>query len=158
MTEAVGTTRGAGTSERAIQLERGFRNALAGAGAPGIVAFLDPDLKCRAPESLPWEGTLRCHDGFHEFSGQLLEQPAEFGREAVDHLHLADWVVVLLRQMGGRKGADSGYDAAGVDLSAIGVEMGIRESTIVHLVEALLTVEPIVPAAAWATEPGQVAA
>ena len=89
---------------------RGFNDALARGDVAGMVEFLDPQVEWRAPESLPWGGTFRGHEGFREFLGKLLDQPAEFRRELREYLDAGERVVVLLRQMGRTKGGDTEYD------------------------------------------------
>jgi uncharacterized protein len=76
----------------------------------GMVDLLDSQVEWRAPESVPWGGTFRGHEGFREFLGKVLEQPAEFRREMLEYLDAGERVVVLLRQMGRPKGGDTEYD------------------------------------------------
>jgi ketosteroid isomerase-like protein len=93
-----------------IAVVRGFNDALARGDVAGMVDFLDPQVEWRAPESVPWGGTFRGHEGFREFLGKILEQPAEFSREMLEYLDAGERVVVLLRQMGRPKGGDTEYD------------------------------------------------
>jgi uncharacterized protein len=97
-------------SSRNVGVVRGFNDALAQGDMGGMLDFLDPQLEWRAPESVPWGGTFHGHDGFREFVGKLLDQPAEFRREILEYLDAGERVVVILRQMGRRKGSDTEYD------------------------------------------------
>jgi uncharacterized protein len=97
-----------------VAVVRGFNDALARGDVAGMVDFLDPQVEWRAPESVPWGGTFRGHEGFREFLGKILEQPAEFRREMLEYLDVGERVVVLLRQMGRPKGGDTEYDVAEV--------------------------------------------
>ena len=93
-----------------VAVIRGFNDALARGDVAGMLDFLDPQVEWRAPESVPWGGTFRGYEGFREFLGKLLDQPAEFRRELLEYLDAGDRVVVLLRQMGRPKGGDTEYD------------------------------------------------
>jgi ketosteroid isomerase-like protein len=98
---------------------RGFNDALARGDMDGILDFLDPQLEWRAPESVPWGGIFHGPEGFREFVGKLLDQPAEFRREILEYLDAGERVVVLLRQMGRRKGSDIEYDVPEVHVWTI---------------------------------------
>ena len=106
-------------SSRNVGVVRGFNDALAQGDMGGMLDFLDPQLEWRAPESVPWGGTFHGHDGFREFVGKLLDQPAEFRREMLEYLDAGERVVVLLRQMGRRKGSDTEYDVPEVHIWTI---------------------------------------
>jgi ketosteroid isomerase-like protein len=106
-------------SSRNVGVVRGFNDALAQGDMGGMLDFLDPQLEWRAPESVPWGGTFHGHDGFREFVGKLLDQPAEFRREMLEYLDAGERVVVLLRQMGQRKGSDTEYDVPEVHIWTI---------------------------------------
>ena len=110
MNEATNTTEAASKGEQSVAVVRGFNDALARGDVAGMLDFLDPQVEWRAPESVPWGGTFRGHEGFREFLGKVLEQPAEFRREMLEYLDAGQRVVVLLRQMGRPKGGDTGYD------------------------------------------------
>jgi hypothetical protein len=110
MTETTTATEAAGNGVPGIAVVRGFNDALARGDVPGMVDFLDPRVEWRAPESVPWGGTFRGHEGFREFLGEILDQPAEFRREMLEYLDFGERVVVLLRQMGRPKGGDTEYD------------------------------------------------
>jgi ketosteroid isomerase-like protein len=114
MSEKAKTTEPASNGEPGIAVVGGFNEALARGDVAGMLDFLDPKVEWRAPESLPWGGTFHGHDGFREFLGKLLEQPADFRRELLEYLDAGERVVVLLRQMGQRKGGDTEYDVAEV--------------------------------------------
>ena len=106
-------------SSRNVGVVRGFNDALAQGDMGGMLDFLDPQLEWRAPESVPWGGTFHGRDGFREFVGKLLDQPAEFRREMLEYLDAGERVVVLLRQMGRRKGSDTEYDVPEVHIWTI---------------------------------------
>jgi ketosteroid isomerase-like protein len=110
MKEITNTTEAASTGEPGIAVVRGFNGALARGDVAGMVDFLDPQVEWRAPESVPWGGTFRGHEGFREFLGKVLAQPAEFRREILEYLDAGERVVVLLRQMGRPNGGDTEYD------------------------------------------------
>jgi len=106
-------------SSRNVGVVRGFNDALAQGDMGGMLDFLDPQLEWRAPESVPWGGTFHGHDGFREFVGKLLDQPVEFRREMLEYLDAGERIVVLLRQMGRRKGSDTEYDVPEVHIWTI---------------------------------------
>lgn len=110
MNEPTKATEAASKDEPGVAVVRGFNDALARGDVAGMADFLDPHVEWRAPESVPWGGTFRGHEGFREFLGKLSVQPAEFRREILEYLHAGERVVVLLRQMGRRKGGDTEYD------------------------------------------------
>ena len=110
MNETTNTTEAASKGEPEIAVVRGFNDALARGDVAGMLDFLDPRVEWRAPESVPWGGTFRGHEGFREFLRELLDQPGEFRREILEYLDAGERVVVLLRQMGRPKGGDTEYD------------------------------------------------
>ena len=110
MNETTEPTEAASKSEPGVAVVRGFNEALARGDVSGMVDFLDPQVEWRAPGSVPWGGTFRGHEGFREFLGKVLEQPAEFRREMLEYLDAGERVVVLLRQMGRPKSGDNEYD------------------------------------------------
>jgi ketosteroid isomerase-like protein len=114
MNEAVSSTGAGSNGESGIAVVRGFNDALARGDVAGMVDFLDPQVEWRAPESVPWGGTFRGHEGFREFLGKIRDQPAEFRREMLEYLDAGERVVVLLRQMGRPKGGDTEYDVGEV--------------------------------------------
>jgi uncharacterized protein len=102
-----GNTAMANDTKPNVALVRCFYEAV---DVPAMLEFLDPQIEWRAPESLPWGGTFRGHDGVREFLRQVLDQPADFRREILEYVGAGERVVVLLRQMGRRKGANTEYD------------------------------------------------
>jgi ketosteroid isomerase-like protein len=106
-------------SSRNVGVVRGFNDALAQGDVGGMLDFLDPQLEWRAPESVPWGGTFHGREGFREFVGKLLDQPVEFRREMLEYLDAGERIVVLLRQMGRRKGSDTEYDVPEVHIWTI---------------------------------------
>ena len=119
MNETTKTTEATTEGEPGIAVVRGFNDALARGDVAGMVDFLDPQVEWRAPESVPWGGTFRGHEGFREFLGKVLDQPAEFRREMLEYLDAGERIVVLLRQMGRRKGSDTEYDVPEVHVWTI---------------------------------------
>ena len=110
MSETRNTSEAAPKGEPGIAVVRGFNDALARGDVAGMVDLLDPQVDWRAPESVPWGGNFRGHEGFREFLGKVLAQPAEFRREMLEYVDAGERVVVLLRQMGRPKGGDTEYD------------------------------------------------
>jgi hypothetical protein len=110
MNETTRTKKAAGDGEPGIAVVRGFNDLLARGDMDGMVNCLDPQVEWRAPESVPWGGTFRGHEGVREFLGKIREQPAEFRREILEYIDFGERVVVLLRQMGRPKGGDTEYD------------------------------------------------
>ena len=96
--------------ESNVAVIREFYNALARENVPAILELLDPQVEWREPESVPWGGTFHGHEGFREFIRKLFDQPVELNREVLQYLDAGEQVVVLLRQMGTRKGGYAGYD------------------------------------------------
>jgi uncharacterized protein len=84
-----------------VAVVRGFYEAV---DVPAMLEFLDPQIEWRGPESLPWGGTFRGHDGFREFFAIVVDRIAEFRREKQRYLDAGDRVVVLLRSIGRPKG------------------------------------------------------
>jgi len=99
-----------GKSSPNVAVVRAFYDALARGDVPAILDLLHPEVEWRAPESVPWGGTFHGREGFQQFIGKLLGQPAELRREVRDYLDAGERVVVLLRQMGRRKGGQTEYD------------------------------------------------
>ena len=103
-------------SSRNVGVVRGFYEA---EDVPAMLEFLDPQVEWRAPESLPWGGTFRGHDGYRDFFEIVVDQIAEFRREMLEYLDAGERVVVLLRQMGRRTGNDAEYDVPEVHVETI---------------------------------------
>jgi ketosteroid isomerase-like protein len=89
-----------------VAVVRGFYEAV---DVPSMLEYLDPQIEWRGPDSLPWGGTFRGHDGFREFSAIVVDRIAEFRREKQQYLEAGERVVVLLRSIGGPKGG-TGWD------------------------------------------------
>jgi ketosteroid isomerase-like protein len=96
----------ASESEPNVAVIRGFYEAV---DVPAMLEFLDPQIEWRGPESLPWGGTFRGHDGFREFFAIVVDQIAEFRREKQQYREAGGRVVVLLRSVGRPKGG-TGWD------------------------------------------------
>ena len=142
-----------------VAVIRGFNDALARGDVAGMVEFLDPQVEWRAPESVPWGGTFRGHEGFREFLGKVLEQPAEFRREILEYLDAGQRVVVLLRQMGRPKGGDTEYDVPEVhvwtvrDGKIVDFEGSFDTATVLHTLQLQprrpsATADPTTPSSA----------
>jgi len=89
-----------------VAVVRGFYEAV---DVPAMLEFLHPQIEWRGPESLPWGGTFRGHDGFREFFAIVVDRIAEFRREKQQYLDVGERVVVLLRSIGLAKGG-TGWD------------------------------------------------
>jgi uncharacterized protein len=89
-----------------VAVVRGFYEAV---DVPAMLEFLDPQIEWRGPDSLPWGGTFRGHDGFHEFFARVGDRIAEFRREKQQYLDAGERVVVLLRSIARAKGG-TGWD------------------------------------------------
>jgi hypothetical protein len=57
------------------------RSSTREAGGGCASEFLDPQIEWRGPESLPWGGTFRGHDGFRQFFAIVADRIAEPRRE-----------------------------------------------------------------------------
>jgi ketosteroid isomerase-like protein len=86
-------------------------------GIPGM-DLLDPDVEWRVPESLPWGGVFRGHDGFRRYWAVVTDQTAEFRHEKQQYLDAGDRVIVLLRSIGQPKGGTQ-YDEPEVDVCTV---------------------------------------
>lgn len=75
-----------------------------------MLDLLDPQVEWRAPESLPWGGSYRGHEGFREFFANVMAHPAEFRPELLEYLDAGERVVVRLRLIGRRKGGETDFD------------------------------------------------
>jgi uncharacterized protein len=84
-----------------VAVVHGFYEAV---DVPGMLEFLGPQVEWRGPESLPWGGTFRGHDGFREFSAIVADRIAEVRREKQQYLDAGERIVVLLRSIGRAKG------------------------------------------------------
>jgi ketosteroid isomerase-like protein len=87
--------------EANVAVVRGFYEAV---DVSAMLEFLDPQIEWRGPESLPWGGTFRGHDGFREFFAIVVDQIGEFRREKQQYLDAGERIVVLLRSIGRPKG------------------------------------------------------
>jgi ketosteroid isomerase-like protein len=101
-----GDTAMANDTKPKVAVVRGFYEAV---DVAAMLEFLDPQIEWRAPESLPWGGTFRGHDGFREFFAIVVDRIAEFRREKQRYLDAGERVVVLLRSIGRAKGG-TGWD------------------------------------------------
>jgi hypothetical protein len=89
-----------------VAVVRGFYEAV---DVPAMLGFLDPQIEWRGPESLPWGGTFRGHDGFRQFSAIVADRIVEPRREKQQYLDAGERVVVLLRSIARAKGG-TGWD------------------------------------------------
>jgi ketosteroid isomerase-like protein len=79
-----------------VAVIRGFYEA---ADVPAMLEFLDPQIEWRGPDSLPWGGTFRGHDGFREFLAIVDDRIAEARREKQQYFDAEERVVVLLHSV-----------------------------------------------------------
>ena len=77
--------------------------------SPPCLSSSAPDRVAR-PESLPWGGTFRGHDGFREFSARVADRIAEFRPEKQQYLDAGKRVVVVLLRSIGRAKGGTGWD------------------------------------------------
>jgi ketosteroid isomerase-like protein len=84
-----------------VAVVRGFYEAV---DVSAMLEFLDPQIDWRGPESLPWGGTFRGHDGVRKFFGIVADRIAEARREKQQYLDAGGRVVVLLRSIGRANG------------------------------------------------------
>jgi ketosteroid isomerase-like protein len=89
-----------------VAVVRGFYEAV---DVPAMLEFLDPQIEWRGPESLPWGGTFRGHDGVRKFFAIVADRIAEARREKQHYVDAGERVVVLLRSIGRAKGG-TGWD------------------------------------------------
>jgi ketosteroid isomerase-like protein len=102
-----GNTRVSSSERHAnVAVVRGFYEAV---DVPAMLEFLDPQIEWRGPESLPWGGTFRGHDGFRQFSAIVADRIVEPRREKQQYLDAGERVVVLLRSIARAKGG-TGWD------------------------------------------------
>jgi ketosteroid isomerase-like protein len=97
MNETTPPTAAAGSGEPGMAVVRHFYDAVAQGDVDAVLDLLDPQVEWRAPESLPWGGTFRGHNGIREFLAKVADQPAEFRREVREYLDAGDRIVVPVR-------------------------------------------------------------
>jgi uncharacterized protein len=105
-TEGLGP-RGTGPAESDVAVVRAFYEAAARRDLDAILDLLDPEVVLRAPESLPWGGTFRGHEGVQEFFRELAEEPVENRREVQEYLDAGDRIIVQLHLFGRARGGDT---------------------------------------------------
>jgi ketosteroid isomerase-like protein len=110
MSESANTIEAASNGDPGLAVVRGFYDAVAAGDVDAVLDLLDPQVEWRAPESLPWGGTFRGHDGIREFFARVIDQPAEFGREVQEYLQVGDRVAVLLRLFGRSNDGDGEFN------------------------------------------------
>jgi ketosteroid isomerase-like protein len=91
----------AGVTKSNVEVIRAFYEA---EDETAMLENLDPRIEWRVPESLPWGGIFRGHDGFRRFSAIVTAQLAEARREKLLYLDAGDRIVVLLRSVGRPRG------------------------------------------------------
>jgi hypothetical protein len=110
MSAQANTTVPPSESESNVEVIRRFYDIVARGDINAVLDLLDPGVEWKAPESLPWGGTFRGHDGFREFFAKVVDQPVEFRREVQEYLQAGDRVVVLLRLFGRPTGGDTEFE------------------------------------------------
>jgi uncharacterized protein len=105
----------ASVGESKVEVVRAFYEA---GDLPAMLEHLDPRAEWRVPESLPWGGVFRGHEGFRRFSAIVTDQLAEAHREKLLYLDAGDRIVVLLRSVGRPKGG-SQFDEPEVHVCAV---------------------------------------
>jgi ketosteroid isomerase-like protein len=82
------TTEAVSVTETSIAVAREFHGAVTRGDIPAVFDLLDPQIEWRAPESLPWGGTFRGHDGVRKLFAIFFDQPPEYGlrREVLEHV------------------------------------------------------------------------
>jgi uncharacterized protein len=101
--------------ESKVEVVRAFYEA---GDLPAMLKHLDPRIEWRVPESLPWGGIFRGHEGFRRFSAIVTAQLVEARRENLEYLDAGDRIVVLLRSVGRPKGG-SQFDEPEVHVCAV---------------------------------------
>ena len=89
-----------------VAVVRGFYEAVE---VPARLEFLDPQIEWRGPESLPWGGTFRGHDGVRKFFAIVTDRIAEADFPEQQYLDAGERVAVILRSIGRAKGGP-GWD------------------------------------------------
>jgi ketosteroid isomerase-like protein len=123
---------------------RSFYDAVARGDVDAILDLLDPQVVWRTPESLPWGGTFRGHEGFRQFFAKLISQPVEPRREVQSYIDAGDRIVVQLRTFGRPKGGTTETDVPEVHVWTV------RDGKIVDL-EAIFDTETALRA--WRIHP-----
>jgi ketosteroid isomerase-like protein len=81
---------------------------------PAVLAAFDEGIEWTTPETLPYGGTCRGHDGVLAFFGELGRQWQELSVEPQEFLDAGDAIVVLARDRGA--GAGGPLDVLAVHL------------------------------------------
>jgi ketosteroid isomerase-like protein len=105
----------ASVSDSKVEVVRAFYEA---GDLAAMLEHLDPRIEWRVPESLPWGGIFRGHEGFRRFSAIVTAQLAEARREKLLYLDAGDRIVVLLHSVGRPKGG-SQFDEPEVHVCAV---------------------------------------
>jgi hypothetical protein len=115
------TTEAASETETSIAVAREFHGAVVRGDIPAVFDLLDPQIEWRAPESLPWGGTFRGHDGVRELFAIFFDQPPEYGlrREVLEHVGSGERVFVLVRLFGRRQGGEGEFEVPEVHVLTI---------------------------------------
>jgi hypothetical protein len=112
VSETTHATEPASRGEPGIAVVRRFYDAVAQGRVDAVLDLLHPQVEWRAPESLPWGGTFRGHDGFREFFAKVVDQPAAFRREVREYLDAGARIVVPLRLFVRSSGGDPECEVA----------------------------------------------
>jgi uncharacterized protein len=105
----------ASVSDSKVEVVRAFYEA---GDLAAMLEHLDPRIEWRVPESLPWGGIFRGHEGFRRFSAIVTAQLAEARREKLLYLDAGDRIVVLLHSVGRPKGG-SQFDEPEVHVCSV---------------------------------------
>jgi ketosteroid isomerase-like protein len=105
----------ASVSKSNTEVVRGFYEA---DSVAAMLEHLDSRIEWRVPESLPWGGIFRGHEGFRRFTAIVTAQLAEARREKLLYLAAGDRIVVLLRSVGRPRGG-SQFDEPEVHVCAV---------------------------------------
>lgn len=82
-------------SAQDVQRLRDGYAAFARQDVPAVLEAFDENIEWKAPETLPFGGTHRGHDGVVEFFGRLAEQWQELTVEPQEILDAGDTIIVL---------------------------------------------------------------
>ena len=97
-----------------VQVLRDAYDAFASGDIPAVMAAFDESIEWHAPESVPFGGTYRGHDGVGEFFGQLPRYWSDLSVRPEEFIDGGETVVVLVRIAG--TGAAAAIDDTAVHL------------------------------------------
>lgn len=97
-----------------VQVLRSAYEAFARQDVPAVMAAFDEDIEWEAPDSLPFGGTYRGHDGVGSFFGQLPQYWQNLAVEPEEFIDGGDTIVVVAHVHG--TGGAGAYDQRHVHL------------------------------------------